>query len=159
MDIDDYNRFKSVMTGMAKVYERELDSLLMDAYWLTLKSWPLTEFEQAAAHLMATAEHMPRPAAFTALRKSASGSNADESWGELLANHGQTSDPIAQRALRALGGWNVVGFVDTDRLPYLKKQFSDAYASLSESNDASQALPQITNGRLQIADLAQRMKA
>lgn len=81
----DFTRFRAVMTGMGELYQRELSGPLLDAYWLALRDWPLAEFEAAAAHLMATATFMPRPAEFNALRK-AGRQTAGEAWLAVLEN-------------------------------------------------------------------------
>ena len=96
MQQSDFQRFRAVMTGMAKVYERELDALLLDAYWVALRDWSLEDFERAAGELMRTNEFMPRPAAFNALRKAATKLLASEAW----FTKGTSDDPLANRAMQ-----------------------------------------------------------
>lgn len=151
MEQVDFPRFRAVMAGMAKVYEREIDGPLLDAYWLALRDWSLADFEAAAGHLMATSEFMPRPAAFSALRKAARPSPV-EAW-DLARRSLQWTvngyveapgiDPLVAKALRSIGGANALAMCDEDKLHFLERRFVQVYESLQDSNDTRQALPQI----------------
>jgi hypothetical protein len=132
----DYQRFRAVMTGMAKVYEREIDDALLDAYWLALRGWALPEFERAAAELMRTSEFMPRPAAFDAMRRKAAEKTAAEAW----FTSGTSEDPTANRAMRIATQGRYVGHIPLDELPWVQKRFAEAYAELREVTETRQAL-------------------
>jgi hypothetical protein len=145
----DFQRFKSVMTGMAKVYERELDGVLLDAYWLTLRGWSLPEFEAAAAHLMSTSEFMPRPAAFHALRQAAR-PTPGEAWARVLRHvrtgayrQGGLRDDTVESAVRALGGYRAIAMSHEERLPFLERRFSEHYATKADVEVIREALPQL----------------
>ena len=151
MEQVDFPRFRAVMAGMAKVYEREIDGPLLDAYWLALRDWRLADFESAVGHLMATSEFMPRPAAFSALRK-AGEPTAAEAWEKARKALQRTvngyiekpgTDPLVALALRSIGGANALAMCDEDKLHFLERRFSQVYESLQDSNDTRQALPQI----------------
>ena len=86
MNTDDFPRFRSVLAGMAKLYERELDGPLLDAYWLALGDWSLGDFEQASRRLMATSRFMPRPADYHELRKQAGAMTAGEASFEITVD-------------------------------------------------------------------------
>lgn len=145
----DFTRFRAVMTGMGELYQRELSGPLLDAYWLALRDWPLAEFEAAAAHLMATATFMPRPAEFNALRK-AGRQTAGEAWLAVLENvrrsayrYGDTVGGAADRAVAALGGYHVVGHCDLDKLGFPERRFAEHYDALQDADDTRTALPHI----------------
>ena len=147
MTADDFSRFRSVLAGMAKLYERELDAPLLDAYWLALRDWPLAEFEQAAGHLMRSARFMPRPADFTDLRKAAR-MTSSEAFAVAL-QHGRgawragPAVPEVERAVQGIGGWLVIAHATTDSLRFLERRFADAYVELVTREEIRDALPQI----------------
>ena len=140
MQQSDFERFREIMAGMAKVYERELDGPLLDAYWLALRDWNLADFETGAAHLMQTSEFMPRPAAFTALRRS-SEPTAGEAWE--LALHGQAEPGSrADRAAQIVSNGRRLAMLDIEReLPHVQRRFFQVYDELSDVDEARVALP------------------
>jgi len=149
----DFNRFKAVMVGMAKLYERELDGVLLDAYWISLRGWSLEEFEQAAAHLMGTEEFMPRPAAFNALRK-AERSTTGEAWATAVEHarssnyrSGLLGDPAVDGAVRALGGYVAIARCDEDRLHFLERRFAEHYEAIQDAEDTREAVPLLAGPR------------
>lgn len=155
MEQVDFPRFRAVMAGMAKLYEREIDGPLLDAYWLALRDWSLSDFEAAAGHLMATSEFMPRPAAFSALRRAAQ-PTAAEAWAKARAACQWTvngyiekpgTDPLVALALRSIGGANALAMCDTDKLHFLERRFAQVYESLADSDATREALPQIAAPR------------
>lgn len=155
MEQVDFPRFRAVMAGMAKVYEREIDGPLLDAYWLALRAWSLVDFEAAAGHLMATSEFMPRPAAFTALRKAGRPTPA-EAWAKAVAScktawtpqgyvGGTSGDPHIDAAVRGLGGYSAIAMCDTDKLPFLERRFCEHYETVQDATETREALPLIAS--------------
>ncbi len=160
MQAEDFGRFRSVMAGMAKLYEREIDGPLLDAYWLALRTWSLPDFEAAAGRLMATETFMPRPADFNALRK-ASRPTSGEAWSVVLdhvrsgryrwSDGGTTFTPnappppdeLTNAAVRALGGYKAIAMIDEDQLPFLERRFAEHYTSMQDAAEIRQSLPQI----------------
>ncbi len=146
MQAADYPRFQAVMTGMAELYQRELSGPLLDAYWLALSSWGLSEFEAAAAELMKTCEFMPKPVAFNTLRK-AGRATAGEAWAEVLecARRGLElpDDPLLRRAVHAIGGIRAVAMSDVDKTHFLEKRFCEHFESIQDAEDIREAVPQI----------------
>jgi hypothetical protein len=136
MEQRDFARFRAVMAGMSKLYERELDTVLLDAYWLALRDWSLPEFERGAAELMRTSEFMPRPAAFNALRKKAADATAAEAW----FTSGKSPDPLANRAMHIAAQGRYVGHIPLDELPWVQKRFLEVYSELQEAGEARKAL-------------------
>jgi hypothetical protein len=156
MQRTDFERFRAVMTGMAKLYERELDAPLLDAYWLSLRDWDLAQFEAAAAYLMQTCEFMPRPAAFTKLRE-ASRPSAGESWARVLEHiKGAYRDgaglddggPI-DRAVQALGGYAAIAFRNIDHLHFVERRFVERYDELCDAAAVSERFAQALDAPLQ----------
>lgn len=149
MQQSDFERFRAVMVGMGKVYEREIDGPLLDAYWLALRTWPLKDFEAAAAHLMQVSEFMPRPAAFANLRKSASPTTG-EAWSQVLEHirgayrdgSGIDDGPI-DAAVRALGGYRALAMHNSDFMHVMERRFAEHFAAGSDVTETRAALPRI----------------
>lgn len=142
---DDFAAFRALMAGMAKVYEREIDSVLLDAYWLALSDWEIGEFAQAAGELMRTSEFMPRPAAFNELRKRARHKSADEAW----FTRGISDDPRANRAMKIATQGRYVGHIPTDELPWVQKRFKEAYEELADIEEARAAIGTTPHERIE----------
>lgn len=132
----EFERFRNVMTGMAKVYEREIDGVLLDAYWLCLRQWTLPEFEAAAARLMQTSKFMPRPADFNELRQSVTRLTAAEAWFTI----GTSDDPRANRAMQIATQGRYVGHIPIDELQWVQKRFLEVYDELTDVEETRQTL-------------------
>lgn len=152
MQTADFERFRAVMVGIGKVYEREIDGPLLDAYWLSLRGWSLDDFESAAGNLMATSKFMPRPAEFTALRK-AGRPTAGEAWAAALS-HGSggwrerrsCGDDLVDRVANMIGGYRSIAMCEDEKLGFLERRFCEHYESLQDAEDVRGALPAIANG-------------
>lgn len=163
MERNDFERFRDVMTGMAKVYERELDGLVLDAYWMALRDWTLAEFERAAAHLIAHSEFMPRPAAFNAMRQSMAQPTVGEAWARVLEHikgpyrSGMGIDdggPI-DTAVAGLDGYRELALCEVQFLPRLR--FAERY---EEALDMATLRPAIgtRNGEMRsVSDLTAQL--
>lgn len=148
----DFKRFHAVMTGMAKLYERELDNVLLDAYWLALRDWRLEDFERASGQLMRTNKFMPRPADYNELRQAATKQLASEAW----FTSGSSDDPRANRAMKIATQGRYVGHIPVDELPFVQRRFMEVYDELSDVDEARAALGH-DGGWLQIsAETAKR---
>jgi hypothetical protein len=163
MQQSDFQRFKAVMNGMAKLYERELDAAVLDAYWLALRDWELADFEAAAGQLMRSSKFMPRPAEFHELRK-AGRPTAGEAWIRVLeyvrkgyarwegggiskfGNAPQPDDALIDRAVQAIGGYDAIAMSSTDKTPFLEKRFCEHYDSMQDADEIREAVPQIARG-------------
>ena len=150
MNTDDFPRFRSVLAGMAKLYERELDGPLLDAYWLALGDWSLGDFEQASRRLMATSRFMPRPADYHELRKQAGAMTAGEAWAAALEHvrrgrhhDGIKAAPDVERAVAAIGGWRALGHTPEDELRHVERRFAQHFGEISEATDVREELPRL----------------
>jgi hypothetical protein len=132
----EFQRFRAVLAGMAKLYEREIDDAVLDAYWLALRDWSLPDFERAAGELMRSSAFMPRPAAFNELRRRAAELTAAEAW----FTQGASEDALANRAMSIAAQGRYVGHVPVSELPWVQKRFLEAYAELREVAETRQAL-------------------
>lgn len=147
----DFTRFRAVLAGMAELYGRDLSPVLLDAYWLALRDWSLTDFEQAAGHLMGSAQFMPRPADFNALRK-AGRETAAEAWVRVVrqstrwrAGEQGDEDPLIDACIRAVGGNEIIAMTDIAELHWLEKRFTTAFEELQDATETRLALPELTS--------------
>jgi hypothetical protein len=167
MQQTDFQRFNALMNGMAKLYERELDGAMLDAYWLALRDWELADFQAAAGQLMRTSKFMPRPADFEELRRAAR-PTAGEAWAEARACFRSgargTGDPLTDRVVQMLGGYKAMGYTASDQMPFIERRFAEHYTALQDAEEIRAAVPQIAGAaRLRIgaprsaSDLLQKL--
>jgi hypothetical protein len=144
----DYERFRSVLTGMAELYQRELSPTLLDAYWLALRDWTLDDFEAGAGRLMATSTFMPRPADWHELRK-ASAMTAGEAWERAIAackswrNGTASVDPLTDRVVRIVGGYEQLAMEPSKSQHFTRDRFMAIYDQLAEAEATRAAVPAI----------------
>ena len=169
MQSTDFERFHTLLLGMGELYGKDISRPLLDAYWVALRDWELPDFETACGHLMAHATFMPRPAEFTALRK-AGRATPGEAWLEARRYvrwglHGFTLDPacppLIAKCVHVIGGPNVIGMCDEDKLTFLEKRFVEYFENMQESDDTREAVPQIAYGNdsLQLSNVAGTFKS
>jgi hypothetical protein len=137
----DRKQFAEALIGFAEIKGRQLSAPALELYWRAMQHWAIADFLAAAAVLLRQCEFFPTPADFERLRRAAAGLGADSAWEQLICDHGRCDDPVGARALRSLGGWAVIGFADTDRLPWLKERFREAYENFQDSEIAEAGLP------------------
>ena len=155
MQASDFARFRAVMTGLGKVYEREIDQPLLDAYWLALEDWGIAEFSAAARHLMRRGRFFPRPSDFEDLRRSATQRDAVEAWetARRIARNAislgrvrtdvTSGDVLIDRAVAAIGGYGTIALCDHAWLHALERRFLDAYSEMRDVAEARAALPHL----------------
>lgn len=149
----DFEGFRSLLVGMGKLYDKEVDSLLLDAYWVALSNWSMTDFRSACQVLMASNMFMPRPADFNGLHK-AREMTPGEAWGHALKRcldwrKALESKDRVDRAMRAVGGPRAIAMSDVEKdLPHLEKRFKQAYEELTEVEAVREALPGMFDSKL-----------
>lgn len=148
----DAPRFNAIMNGLSKLYEREADRALLDAYWAALADWSIEEFQAGAVRLMRTSTFMPRPADFNALRRAALPSKG-EAWAKVLQHikgdyrrQGGLS-PEIDAAVRAMGGYGWLAMMATKELTWQERRFCEHYEDVitrGQDAPAPAALPNAT---------------
>lgn len=153
METTDFQRFKAVMAGMARVFGAEIDKPLLDGYWLALRDWQIADFEGAAAHLMGSSKFMPRPADFNELRKKASEQSAGEAWEKVLkairtmyVREGASVDAKTDAVVRQMGGYAHLALMPSEDLKFRARDFQTLWADMGEVEEARTALPNLTGG-------------
>jgi hypothetical protein len=160
MQAEDFPRFRSLLTGMAKLFERDIDAPLLDAYWVAMRDWPLAEFELGCAHLMRTSQYFPRPAAFEALRKGQR-TTAGEAFATALEHvrkgrhrDGVKAAPEIERAVRAIGGWQIIGHATDDDLRFVEQRFAKNYSEITQASDVREEVPALARDNPVVALIA-----
>jgi hypothetical protein len=131
---------------MGRIFSNELDNLVLDVYWITLREWPMKDFEAAVGHLMANAKYMPRPAEFTALRKASQPTPA-EAWALVMERCKDWRKPIAapdliDQCVAGIGGYRSIAMADIERdLQHVQRRFAEAYQALDQAQSVRLALP------------------
>jgi hypothetical protein len=149
MQPTDFQAFKLIMAGMGRVFSADTDGVMLDAYWLALKSWPLDEFEAAAAHLLANSQFMPKPADFNQLRKTAGEHSAGEAWAKVLHTIRTMNpweampsvDPKTDAVVCQLGGYRALAMTKSDDMHWREKRFAELWEDAGEVVEARKALP------------------
>lgn len=148
----DKTKFIKQLVGLASIKPgKDLTPEAYEIWWQAMQAWSLEEFIQAAAHLSRSVEFMPSPYHFEQLRK-AGRPTAGEAWEEIramarLSYEGEPDDPVAAKALRALGGLRTVAMCDSDKVHFLERRFAEHYEAMQDAKDTREAVPQIAQDR------------
>jgi hypothetical protein len=162
----DGERFNRLITGMSRMYGSDPDQLVLDAYWIALRSWEFEDLQRAAAHLMQTSKFMPRPADFNELRKAGQPTSGEvfagiRQWLKYGA-YGYTlqpnTPPKIATAIRAIGGPDEIAMCEVDKLHFLEKRFTEHYDQISDRQEIRDAVPEIASSE-GLKKLADRLKA
>lgn len=159
----DRKAFLEVVVGFAELKGKQLSAPALELYWRSLQHWTLDDFRAAAEQLLRTCEFMPVPKDFENLRK-AGRPTAGEAWIEVLhyARHGWSrwqgggvslnntmqppSDPLIDRAVRAIGGYEAIAMSPTDKTQFLERRFAEHYEAMQDADEIREELPQIAYG-------------
>ena len=120
----------------------------LELWFAAMADWTIDEFREAAAHLMRHEEFFPNPWHFEQLRKQANAVTAGEAWAAALEHvrqgrhhYGGKSTPEIERAVRAIGGWRILGHTPEDELRHVERRFAQHFAEISEAADVREDLP------------------
>lgn len=143
----DRTRFAMALGALATTFGVEADKALIRGYWMGLEDMDIDRVETAMAQALRRCKWMPKP---VEIRKLAGEVPVDErvatAWEEVLrlstncraASH---PDPVAESAIRKMGGWLSIGTRDADELRvWGRKQFAELYETLAESAEVHTAL-------------------
>lgn len=145
----DKPEFLKRIIGLAAVKPgKPLTEEAYEIWWSSLEHWEFEDFKKAAAHLAICVEFMPSPYHFEQLRKAAK-PTAGEAWARIRemarrSFEGTPEDPIAARALQALGGLRTVAMCDSDKVHFLERRFAEHYEAMGDADTVRTALPELT---------------
>jgi hypothetical protein len=153
--------FLAVLNGIAAIKPNaKLTPESLDVWWAAMRDWSLTDFRAAASHLIRTAEFFPSPYHFEQLRK-AGGQTAAEAWTVVIENvrrgayrSGVTVGGRADRVVRAMGGYAVLGMSNPADTHYRERRFAELWEQLGEAEEVRAALPDLAaSGRASAVQL------
>lgn len=146
----DKPEFLRVLNGLASIKRVDLTPEALDLWWSAHADWEIEDFRAAASQLVKTCQFMPSPKDFEELRKAARPTSG-EAWVKALDHassgnyrvQGNMGEPLIDRVVRALGGYQVIAMCSDDKLGFLERRFCEHYESMSDAEDMREALPQI----------------
>lgn len=101
--MDDYTDFKSRMSLLGEIHNKEISDVLKDAYWIALKQYPDDACRHAFDMAVATCKFFPKPAELI----------------EIIVGRGGSVEDVAQieagkvlDAIKRIGGYQSVCFDD-----------------------------------------------
>lgn len=151
MKAADRTIFLETVVGFAELKGKQLSAPALELFWHSMQHWNIDDFRQAANQLIRSCEFMPTPKDFETLRR-AGRPTAGEAWAEIRAMArqsytGEPDDPVAARALQALGGLRSIAMCDSDKVHFLERRFCEHFESIQDSEDIREAVPQIAYSR------------
>lgn len=152
MQPSDSKRFRDLLRGIGRMFGQDLDAVTLDAYWVALSDWTITDLEAAARQLLRTAKFMPRPADFFEL-KNAGKPTAAEAWDMVLrhckgayrSGAGLDDGGPIDMAVKGLGGYRAIAMHDLDYLPIMQRQFVERFEEAEDVVQTREALPQLVD--------------
>jgi len=151
--------FAKIVLGFAELKGKQLSLPAVELYWGAMKRWSIDDFKAAAERLLSTSEFMPTPFDFEQMRK-AGRPTPGEQFAIVLSyvrSGAYNRDPslafldrdvtrpnaIAERAVRALGGYSVIGLYEFHQIQFLEKRFAEHYEAMQDAQETRDAVPQI----------------
>lgn len=151
MKPEDKAEFAKVVLAFAELKGKALSLPAVELYWACMQDWEIDAFKRAALHLLKTAEFMPQPKDFEDLRK-ASDDTSGEAFAQAVAwtRSGDYRTPAKSergkridRAVQAIGGYQVLAMCEEDKLHFLERRFTEHFESMQDSDAVREALPDI----------------
>jgi hypothetical protein len=139
MEDIDKKRFAELMAGLAQTFITDISAQDLENYWQLLKSYPLSQIEQAIIGYCASPEghrFMPKPGEIIA---AVHGKETDQSllaWVKVTQGMRQVGasktvvfdDPIIHAVIADLGGWIHLCHLPMRELHFQQREFERLYA-------------------------------
>jgi hypothetical protein len=138
MIAEDRARFVRGLMLLGGVFGRQVDEATIEGFWLALADLTVDEIEEAAAEVIRTGQHFPRPAELRELASATSAVAGLRAWDQVLAlarnsREAEHPDPVAEQCVRQLGGWVALGQQPTGQLTtWTRKSFLDLYEAAAD---------------------------
>lgn len=157
MNPSDKHQFGTIVLSFAELRGKTLSTPAVELFWNAMQDWDITEFTRAAEHLLKSSQFMPTPYDFEQLRKAATRPTAGEAWSkacaycrsaiwsDLRSSTATCGEPLIDRAVHMIGGYEALGLCETDKLGFRERSFIEHYEALQDVTEVRQALPQLTS--------------
>lgn len=156
MQSADRVEFARILTGLAAIKPNsKLTPEALEIWWNAMNDWTLEDFRSAASHLARSVEFMPSPFHFEQLRK-AHEMTAGEAWA-IAVDHARgayrsvAAPTQVERTVRAMGGWQILAFSNTEALHFLERRFVQTFKELDNATDQRAALPHFPTWKKRLA--------
>lgn len=146
MKISDEAEFGAMLSTLGTVFGVEVEPAMIETYFAALDNLSLRAVGLAITAAIKTCEFMPRPVALRRLAGERSPAEMAAGAWEIaikLARNIQDAehpDPVAEQAVKRLGGWRAIGLVDDDRLVWVRKEFLELYLDGATGEPAREML-------------------
>ncbi len=133
--------FRVIMVGAGEVYGKEITKPLLQIYYNALKDYSIEYINAAFSEHLADTKHgtfFPKPADILSYLRLSSSHKAESAWLTIVIEiqasgnfkYLQLDDDVALMSLQSIGGWRFICMSNEDQLPWLKKNFIEAYERL-----------------------------
>lgn len=158
----DEAEFERLINVLAVQFNVEASPTLVSVYWMGLDDITIEDLRRAVRTLLKSSRFMPKVVdireATGQLTPDARATLAATELRDAIGRHGsyrsvRFTDPYITAAVRRLGGWTEVATAETEKLPFLLKDFERIYRALLASglsDGDADALP----GRHELSNLA-----
>lgn len=150
MTSDDKPKFVSVLVGLKSIKPGpDLTKEAFEMWWSSMRDWSIDEFAEAASALSKSVEFMPNPYHFEQLRQRIEPSPYD-AWASVVAHcaGAYRAGPLecnrTSAVVAALGGYQTIATMPTDKLGFIERRFLAMYEDFRESDQARLALPNMS---------------
>lgn len=145
MRTEDRPKFVMILEAVGSCFNRSVDEPLLYGYWAAFKGVDLAVFELACHRAIDELDFFPtvkQLKGITGQRDAAE--MAADAWAKVLelardSTRAEHPDPVAEAAIKKLGGWRKIGQTDEDRLEWVRKEFVDLYQAAAKHRPQLQA--------------------
>jgi hypothetical protein len=141
MEKTDTPRFAAGLAQLCMTFSQKPTTAQTDAYYMALEDLDIDAVLGAMQEAARQCEFFPRPVHLRRLAgEQPVAELAADAWEETLrlardSANARHNDEIAEEVVRNLGGWRKLGMTDTERMDYIRKQFTDLYETKARRGD------------------------
>ena len=145
-------KYMEFMNGMAAVFDKEVNKILIDVYWKILEPYTDEQCEKALNTIITTSKFWPKPAELIEVIQGGKSENAVLAWiktDKAVRNHGpyvsvKFDDPVIHGVIEILGGWPKFQDCTSDEWKWRQKEFERLYRIVEfRGGDRPEYLPGI----------------
>jgi hypothetical protein len=151
MNSDDKPEFARLLAAVAVTFGTKTTRDMVAGYWMGLEDLPIEAVAAAFKQAIRSCKFFPRVAEIRELATADStGTRAIDAWQQIVTlakrastlTGGEITDPIAAKAVRAMGGMRRLGceMSSEDLMVWGKKEFERLYAELAGASVRREAL-------------------
>jgi len=141
--------FKTYMTTLGELFNRDLSDPLKDIYWEALKPYLDGDCEEAFKKSVSSCKFFPKPAELIEFMGNVSGGDqAALAWTEVdkavrtVGNYSSVkfSDPVIHSVIQAMGGWHDLCQCSNEEFKWKRIEFEKLYPTMVKKGEHEQYL-------------------